>query len=227
MQQRPGFRILRSLPWRVFFSDWQDPTRQHDAQEWATHLFCKAQPPILQGAWQARVQVGARVEVTETATTFSPIILRLPGHEGEITLQSLLRQWTAQAAMHAFQTLPEVICFCVARFRAERSELNGPGGGAADGFGKDRTTVSFNDRVLHMPSFASENAVDVLFTPYIVTSAVAHCGEQLEAGHYRALLFDADCIFSTEDGEGATVCDRDCFTQFLQDTYLVFARRCR
>ena len=181
-------------------------------------MFCKAQPPILRGDWQARVQVGDRVEITESAATFSPIILRLTGREGEITLQSLIRQWTAQAALHAFQLLPEVICFCIARFRAEGSELNGPGGGAAGRFGKDRTTVSFNDRVLHVPSFASENAVDVLFTPYTVTSAVVLCGAQLDAGHYRALLFDADCIFSTEDGEGASVCDNVCLTQFLQDT---------
>ena len=79
-------------------------------------------------------------------------------------MQSSIRQWTAQAAIHAFRLLPEVVCFCVARFRSESPEADGPGGGAEGIFGKDRAPVSINDRVIRMPSFASEHTVDLTYT---------------------------------------------------------------
>ena len=107
-----------------------------------------------------------------------------------------------------------MVCFCIARFRSENGY-----------FGKTREPISFDDRVLHMPCFANESAVDLFYTVYEITSAVIHCGERLDSGHYRAMLFTSDCILVTDDGVRASACEEGCFTEFLKDVYLILAKK--
>ena len=185
LQKRGKIHLLELLPWQCYFRGWPQITSQHDVRDWHIHLFPQAMPPHLRGHWQARL---LNLQMRDNASTVTPVLMTLPVHLQECSLQTLVDQWCAQEAVHALTHPPRVLGLCLNRFTY------------VDAAEKLSMPVRLQTVDVHIPCFVDEQSLHTYSCVYQTLGAIAHYGHNINAGHYRTFLYShTDKIWHVTD----------------------------
>ena len=212
LEARHPIHVLSHPVWSALLSEWQDPHSQHDVAEFASFAASALLVPIncMQLHWQSRVTTDTGVEITESGQAVTlGLDLTTMAHPD---VQGLLNHWSTQVVTCAFSEPPSLAVLQVARFQ---------------GAGKYKGMVSCPHQLL-LPVYRDANAIAVDRMHYSLQAACIHMGAQATTGHYRAMLWDADCghFLISDDGQSVDILrSSDAETLLSKSCYLLFYLR--
>ena len=116
-----GQRFLtKDLMWQPLIRGWKDINRQHDVVEFAAHMFARHGVALVQGEWEARTGLPMVGQPGDAGQCSQPLLLHLPHLPpglAALQVQSLVDQWHAQEAIHAFTVAPSILVMDVSAQR--------------------------------------------------------------------------------------------------------------
>ena len=193
LQSTGVVNLLESFAWRFLFAGWARVAQQHDVSEWIQHVMFQVDLLSFAGTWQARINLDGLLHVRDTADAKIPIILKMTTGATEYTLQDLFDGWSStEEAIRGFSSFPQDFCCCVARFDFSSSDVQ-----------KLRTPVSLIEPEVRVPCFVDNNTVELQYSTFQILGAIAHYGDSIRHGHYRAFLREQDCWYITDDNTKA------------------------
>ena len=158
---------------------WSHGGRQHDICEFFSHLACRMQYTPFQGTWNVRFLEAGRTCVHDSGDCINMLTLEVPT-SGRWQHQDLVDGWWGQAFVHALELTPQWLAIRLNRFNQD---------GSSGEIRKVRTRMVWTSE-LRVPTFA-DSTLEVVRTKYVVQAFAVHLGNLISAGHYRALLHNA------------------------------------
>ena len=177
--QRKAFVVHNLFPWTFLMQGWSHGGRQHDICEFFSHLACRMQFTPFQGTWNARFLEAGRTCVHDSGDCINMLTLEVPT-SGHWQLQDLVDGWWGQAFVHALESTPQWLAIRLNRFNQD---------GSSGEIRKMRTRMVWASE-LRVPTFA-DSTLEVVRARYVVQAFAVHLGNSISAGHYRALLHNA------------------------------------
>ena len=119
------FSIVKHLSkdfiWRAFIAGWANSQQQQDVVEFAS-FFCRRHSiSLVAGEWEARTNVHGVGQPGDAGLSAQPLLLHLPnippGLAPQLQVQTLVDQWYAQEAIHAFTVHPQCSCYNLEDFK--------------------------------------------------------------------------------------------------------------
>ena len=165
---------------------------------WSSHrpFLEEAQNPTYGRDWEARTNVHGVGQLGDAGLSAQPILLHLPtpppGLASVLKVQSLVDQWYAQEAVHAFTALPSVLMLQLGRFLVRDGQIH-----------KLQTQVHA-DEFIWIPLFTNAN-FQVRPVKYERIAVICHHGEH-PSSHYQAILHDGCNCWSCDDNRGSHSC---------------------
>eukprot|EP00439_Symbiodinium_sp_Y106_P052892 s6280_g7.t1 len=114
--------LAKDMMWRPLIRGWRDINRQHDVVEFAAYMFDRHGVTLVQGEWEARTGIPMVGQPGDVGQCTQPLLLHLPNLPpglAALQVQSLVDQWHAQEAIHAFTAAPSVLIIQLGRFSSE------------------------------------------------------------------------------------------------------------
>ena len=185
--------LTKDLMWQPLVRGWRDINRQHDVVEFASYMFTRHHVAAVQGEWEARTGIPTVGQPGDTGHSSQPLLLHLPHlPPGLVTLkvQSLVDQWHAQEAIHAFTVAPSILFIQLGRFSSEGGRVQ-----------KVHSSVTVEETI-QVPVFR-DAGLYVRPQPYRCVATISHHGEHPRSGHYQAVLFEGSTFWCCDDGRTA------------------------
>ena len=185
--------LAKDMMWRPLIRGWRDINRQHDVVEFAAYMFDRHGVTLVQGEWEARTGIPMVGQPGDVGQCTQPLLLHLPNLPpglAALQVQSLVDQWHAQEAIHAFTAAPSVLIIQLGRFSSEDGRVR-----------KVHTSVLV-DEVLRLPVYI-DAGLHVRPHAYHRVATICHHGEHPRSGHYQALLFDETQAWCCDDRRAA------------------------
>ena len=207
--------LSKDFFWRTLIAGWTNSHQQQDVAEFASFLCKKHKISLVAGEWEARTYIHGVGHPGDAGLSAQPILLHLPslppGLSSTPRVQSLVDQWYAQEAIHAFTVLPSVLMLQLGRFRVQQGQIH-----------KIHTHVQV-DEWLWIPHFLNAN-FQVRPIKYERIAVICHHGEHPRSGHYQAMLHSHDCSWSCDDNRSSHLCS-DMPIWHSSSCYLLFYKR--
>ena len=185
--------LTKDLMWQPLVRGWRDINRQHDVVEFASYMFTRHHVAAVQGEWEARTGIPTLGQPGDAGHSSQPLLLHLPHlPPGLVTLkvQSLVDQWHAQEAIHAFTVAPSILFIQLGRFSSEGGRVQ-----------KVHSSVTVEETI-QVPVFR-DAGLYVRPQPYRCVATISHHGEHPRSGHYQAVLFEGSTFWCCDDGRTA------------------------
>lgn len=195
--------LWERLPWRALHIGWRYPARQHDVAEYLQFLRPLLLSSTADSQWEARQESAegqgiARVDKVESGSTW-PLWLPTPltaiARDQSLSLQNLVDAWHQQRGVQGLLTSPPALLLQVNRF------------GVGDNGSTKTSTYLTPEPYIMVPKFlqglSQPNALEVEHVRYQLAAALLHEGPNATSGHYRAVLYDDDMQFLTQDSQPA------------------------
>ena len=194
-----------TMPWKQMHREWHQPARQHDAPEYIMFLQRHLNGPVIQGSWEARVQlVNAGCEVSDRGGVW-PLLLDQPlpeprsPTEPASTPQLLVDAWHTQASTHAISgEPPSVMAIQLNRFQHHNGRMR-----------KSAVRVALSPS-LSLPCFSHaaqdmHQGLNTRFVRYQLQAVLMHIGATPTEGHYQAVLIREQRMYLSDDGRCSSV----------------------
>lgn len=216
LQSTGVVNILDSFAWRFLLTGWTRVAEQHDVSEWIQHVMFQVDPLSFAGTWQARLNLDGSLHVRDAAEAKIPVILKLTTGAAEYTLQDLFDGWSStEEAVRGFSYFPQDFCCCVARFdfSSDAQKLRNP--------------VSLIEPEVRVPCFIDNDTVELQYASFQVLGAIAHYGDSIRNGHYRAFLRQKECWYVTDDNTKARKAKAADMLDLWSNCYVIWLRSLR
>ena len=169
LKQKISLYLPDSLAWRHVFACWANISRQQDAAEFFQHLVQQSMSAAYSGRWESRLS--NPIQVSEAGTLQSALLLQLEGPN----LQTLVRKWRDQYAIHALVSHAGIVVAQLCRYQ--------------DAPRKDRSIVALPPGArVTLPIFESEGSTNVKEETFRLAWVVFHLGDTVTSGHYQTAL---------------------------------------
>ena len=187
--QKGTVALWQNARWLALHTAWREPSRQHDVIEYFAFLRPWLSPHIRHGSWEARQSRSEGTHSVDEGHTWplmiSASLSALAAQQPEpISLQALIDMWSAaQVGLQALTSEPPAILIQICRFK-----LGPPNPGSRVFLRVEPEPYimlpAFQHHLNHFAPLALQ------YRRYCRIATLLHEGEELLAGHYRAVLYD-------------------------------------
>ena len=152
--------------------------------------------------WAAKSEQNGQVREHDGGATH---VIGLALHDDvPADMQALTGAWQHQHHMHALVTAPKIAIWQLGRYNEDAS--------------KCMKQVSCN-HLIYLPVFTAELHTELV--QYRLHALILHYGQDITAGHYRAVLFCEWASFLTDDGVAAVRVGPEQWCDIERKVYLV------
>ena len=197
LAQRKACNLMQMLPWTCVVQGWRHGGAQHDIRDFFEHVLQRCQVSPFHGAWEARFQENHMCRVHDRGLCESMITMDVP-ITGPWLLQDVVNEWGDPAFPHGLLSAPQWLAVRLNRFRYEDDRLQ-----------KVRSEMEHElQRPIAIPIFRDQ--LQRYVEQYMICAFAVHLGNNIQHGHYRALLVD-------HTGGKLHYCDDDKRSKVLRD----------
>ena len=177
LAQHKACNLMQMLPWTCIVQGWRHGGALHDIRDFFEHVLQRCQVSPFHGAWEARFQDHNMCRVQDRGLCESIITMDVP-ITGPWRLQDVVNEWGDPAFPHGLLSAPQWLAVRLNRFHYEDGRLQ-----------KVRSEMEHEFQgPIDIPIFRDQ--LQRSMEPYMICAFAVHLGNNIQHGHYRALLVD-------------------------------------